>query len=614
MFSTSQILFLAHNNTNHCFWIFPECQVKVFQSSLLHNPNCQETEAAVVKNALGARFSLLLFNVMYKLALTIFIQFFCFSNGQTLARTLINIVTAFFLIEALDQIEGTNIPTVLFFLFSLYACVEGYNYSFFGEPFNVLSINCFDLDIIAFHPSFFYEAIFIFFLLIIFIFYVPKFFEYCLQEKYVIYIQTNFDKLLKLISLNFIFFSLSAIIIDFQGEHNQVFFDSNNNDLFQILKRNLEIPPKILSFKNPIDSTNFDKFRIQSNLNQQQLKQKRKNLIVLQLESIENQMISPNSMKYLYNLSQKYQFFAPITSTPYSTWSSTSSILIQCGLPQIPQGLDLILKQFDGIGYLAKMPCVPDYLKSIGYELNLIMAGPPSRQGLYVWQRTKEYKLNHLSDTDPYLFGYVNHNFFLRVKDIGRNQSDNRRFVGWILNHDSFKPYKPQKYCTPRNPKEPQWRQSADCIDQMIETFVEKFFEYNMQETTQLVILSDHITFGSALPKPHELFLLLPGIPKSSFKHRLPLTYYDISHTLLDLIGIDKYEPGFVFGNSMFSNYPGDHPMPENNDYNTLYHFYRNQLQAQSNLKGVHCFNGKKYEYSDQPCNHTFAEPNARYQ
>lgn len=63
---------------------------------------------------------------------------------------------------------------------------------------------------------------------------------------------------------------------------------------------------------------------------------------------------------------------------------------------------------------------------------------------------------------------------------------------------------------------------------------LKKFFELKMDETTFLAVLSDHITFGKDLPQPHELFLLLPGVKKLSNRHRLPLTYYDVSHTLSD--------------------------------------------------------------------------------
>lgn len=167
----------------------------------------------------------------------------------------------------------------------------------------------------------------------------------------------------------------------------------------------------------------------------------------------------------------------------------------------------------------------------------------------------------------PKIFNYLNNVFLPKYKDYGRNETDDRRFVGWFFNHDTHKPYEPKSWCKPRNRHEPSWRQAGDCVDQLVQTFIEKFFELKMYETTVLAVLSDHITFGNSLLQPHELYLLLPGVKKTSFKHLLPLTYYDFSQTLLDLIGIDKYEPGFIFGNSMFSKDPGLHPSPTYDDF-----------------------------------------------
>lgn len=395
------------------------------------------------------------------------------------------------------------------------------------------------------------------------------------------------------------------VAIDFRGEHNQVVFNQMGNELYQNLKHVLSFKPKVLSFKEPIDFENPDLLgKTRSSLSQNQLKKKLKNLFILQLESVENQMIDPHSMSYLYNLSKHFQFFSPITSTPYSTWSSTGSILIQCGVPQIVQSVSWTMRQFDGIGYLSKMPCVPDYLKSLGYELHFGIIGPEITQGLITWRKSKGYNLDLQSNSDPKLFNYLNNVFLPKYKDYGRNETDERRF-GWFFNHDIHKPYEPKSWCNPRYKNEPNWKQAGDCVDQLIQTFIDKYFELKMDETTVLVVLSDHITFGNSLPQPHELFLLLPGIKKTSYHHRLPLTYYDVSHTLLDLIGIDNYEPGFIFGNTMFSQNPGKYPRPTYDDFCILYNFYQNQLQSSSKFKGFHCFNGKRYVYSSHPCNET---------
>lgn len=379
------------------------------------------------------------------------------------------------------------------------------------------------------------------------------------------------------------------------------------NELYLKLKYALSANPKVLSFKEPIDNNNPDNLETSnSKLNQEQLKKKRKNLFIMQLESVENQMIVPSSMPYLYNLSQHYQFFSPITSTPYSTWSSTGSILIQCGVPQIVTSVSASFHIQESVEYLKKFPCLSDYLKPNGYELFFGIIGPETIQGLKDWREAKGYNLAFQSNSDPKLFDYLISDFLPKHKDYGRG--NDRRFVGWFFNHDTHKPYEPKSWCTPRNKNHPSWKQCGDCVDQQIQRFIEKFFELKMDETTVLAILSDHITFGNDLPQPHELFLLLPGVKKLSNKHRLPLTYYDVSHTLLDLIGVDKYEPGFIFGNPMFSDFSGDNPSPSNDDFYVLFNFYQNNLRSSDKFNGFHCFDGKRYVFSPKPCNETLMQ------
>lgn len=551
-----------------------------------------------------------LIDVLYKLITSASIELFCFFNGQTLLRTIGNIITEFLVIMIIDSYENQGKYTKYYFILTLYSCIEAYNYSFVAEPFNSLSISAIDVDIILMHPIFAVQAISAILALVIFVYYIPKLIHKLLdnkfESKFTISIIETYYLIFMIITFNFVFFYINNVIIDFRGKHNQVVFNQMSNELYRNLINILSVSPKVLSFKEPIDPNHPELLgKNKSLLTQAQLKKKRKNLFIMQLESVESQMIDPKSMSYLYNLSQHYQYFNPITSTPYSTWSSTGSILIQCGVPQIVQSVSGTMRKFDGIGYLSKIPCIPDYLQPNGYELYFGIIGPEVIQGLSTWRKAKKYELAFQSNSDPKLFNYINNIFLPKVKDYGRNENDNRRFVGWFFNHDTHKPYEPKSWCTPRYKDQPLWKQCGDCVDQQLQTFVEKFFELKMDETTVLVILSDHITFGNSLPSPHELFMLLPGVKKLPQKHRLPLTYYDVSQTLLDLIGVDQYEPGFIFGNTMFSLEAGQNPRPTNDDFYVLYNFYQNRLQSSGKFTAFHCFDGKKYVYSNRPCNET---------
>lgn len=549
-------------------------------------------------------------DILYKFIINFSIEIFCFLNGQTLIRTIGNIINAVLIILIVEKKENKKKYIKYYFFLTLFSCIEAYNYSFVAEPFNSLSVSAIDQDIVAMHPIFAVEALVAVLALVFLVYYLPDIIHKSLDDQfeknYTIHITETNYLLFIAMAFNFLFFYINSIIIDFRGEHNQTVFNQMSNELYQNLLHILSVQPKVLSFKEPIDFNNPQKLgKIKSKLSQEQLKKKRKNLFIMQLESVENQMIDPKSMSYLYNLSQHYQYFAPITSTPYSTWSATGSILIQCGIPQIVQSVSWTMRQFDGIGYLSKMPCLPDYLRPNGYELYFGIIGPEITQGLITWRKAKKYKLSFQSNSDPKLFKYLNEKFLPKVKDYGRNESDDRRFVGWFFNHDTHKPYEPKRWCKPRYTDQPLWKQCGDCVDQQLQTFIEKFFKLKMDETTILVILSDHISFGNVLPHPHELFMILPGVKKMPQKHRLPLTYYDVSHTLLDMIGIDNYEPGFIFGNTMFSPDPGQNPSPTNDDFYILYNFYQNKLQSSGKFSGFHCFNGKKYVYSNYPCNNT---------
>lgn len=313
-----------------------------------------------------------------------------------------------------------------------------------------------------------------------------------------------------------------------------------------------------------------------------------KNVIQVQIESFEVTAIDKETTPYLYELTQKY-LYMPMNIVPYSSWSASGLLVTQCGIPQIIQDIAMGNRRSDSVGMYGKMNCLPEYFRSAGYNLYYYGMSYNNVQGFRSFRVKKKFSERIVADSDLGLYEYMTNVFIPE-----RLKKPNEHFVALVVNEDTHGPYAPKKYCKPENPKAPSFKQAHNCFDQVIRGFVESFLNSSLKDNTILVLYPDHKLMVTWMPKPRQVFMLLPGTPKREFRENL--SYFDFPQTVLDLAGIKSVSPGFLYGNTAFSpekpRFPGDQELIE------MYHSFDQLL----NIKRLQYFvcDGVK---QSRPCN-----------
>ena len=130
-----------------------------------------------------------------------------------------------------------------------------------------------------------------------------------------------------------------------------------------------------------------------------------------------------------------------------------------------------------------------------------------------------------------------------------------------------------------------------------------------MYEDSILILFSDHLPYAKKVKDEYNtLFLIFPGIPKKNMNITREMTYYDFAHTILHLVGITDYSPGFPFGNNIYDQSESIRPLKATTqDLRVVYQFMQKELRKKpvsQDLVYV-CFNGNIKYNSSFPCNET---------
>jgi hypothetical protein len=308
----------------------------------------------------------------------------------------------------------------------------------------------------------------------------------------------------------------------------------------------------------------------------------KRNLIILEIESLENQVIGafnsyfPRTMPYLSNLSQKTTFFDHVRSSPYTTWSVASLFATQCNLPLLMTPTAMYNRA--GFHLLPQHRCLGDFFAMAGYKLHSYMANVfigrfKAHQTLHQW-RALDVE-DHKMKRDWDLFDFIAKEVFLNLTN-----SKEQPFVLHIANADNhaFPKYFVDPRCKDRLPSYPLILRSFDCVDQILEKFIEAFKKSPLAESTEMFLYGDHLLMSGIhrhikLFEPRFITAMFPLRPAQVIKKQL--TIYDFAPTLMDVMGID-YEPKFPFGASVFSQKVGTAPGASHFEY--IYNHFRNLM------------------------------------
>lgn len=342
--------------------------------------------------------------------------------------------------------------------------------------------------------------------------------------------------------MNFIillFFFLNEKIKALDGEMSDIKLSNGDHTIYSKLFSMITEKPRVLNHSKDL-----------------------KNIILLNIESFEYQAITEKATPFLYELSKKY-LFINATQSNYSHWTTSSTLLTQCGVPQLMFTIDPRVSGIKKISKFQKFNCLTDYLKILGYKAYYYGATNGNMHGFRDWKDSK-YVTKYLTKRDDDLFNYT-------INDL-ISLNDNKthgNFISWILNIDTHMPYEPPSWCKPENTRENSLRKQHNCYDQNLRLFVNKFMNSSLKENTVLIIYPDHLIMSKWGNRDlRRIFLLLPGFSKD-IPHRDNLTYYDFVHTILDLAGVKSISPSFIYGRSAFSTKPSS--FPNNRDLKEMY-------------------------------------------
>jgi phosphoglycerol transferase MdoB-like AlkP superfamily enzyme len=283
----------------------------------------------------------------------------------------------------------------------------------------------------------------------------------------------------------------------------------------------------------------------------------------------------PLSMPWLSKRSYNYTFFKNIKSQPYTTWSAAGMFVTQCGFPLIFTDVHWNVRgSADFKGY-DRLPCIPDYLRSVGYKLFAYCSGSCEIMHMKDFLKQKGYatqdSAEHFKTDDDGLFE-------LLEGDVLKKLSDQRYwpFILLILNADTHPDFYVGAKCRDHLASQgyPMEYRSFTCFDDNLRQFTKAFKKSKLVDNTDIVIYGDHLTMTLKewkLLKERNLTIFFP-LRKQDEKWRIgtskPLSYYDFAPTIMEYLGID-FHPPFPFGADIFSEPVGT--VPTMNDMKLIY-------------------------------------------
>jgi hypothetical protein len=304
-----------------------------------------------------------------------------------------------------------------------------------------------------------------------------------------------------------------------------------------------------------------------------------KNLIILEIRSMEQQVLGlynsmfPESMPYMSQLSQSSAFASQIVSTPYTTSSISSLFASQCNLPLLINSSKL--SNSGGFPLLEQHRCISDYLHAAGYNLHSYLT--PDYIGQFKpFLRLHHYDVaEHTLKYDWDLFEYLTETLLTNL-----SAPTEQPFILHIANGDTTgcPRYYVDQRCQTRVPRYPLVLRSFDCLDQILERFIEVFKASSLSASTEIFIYGNHLITSGVhrqvqLFEPRYLTAMLPLRPRELLTKKMSI--YDFAPTLLELVGID-YEPKFPFGTSFFALKSG--LLPDPTHFQFIYNFFRTAL------------------------------------
>ncbi len=292
-----------------------------------------------------------------------------------------------------------------------------------------------------------------------------------------------------------------------------------------------------------------------------------KNLVLIYLESLErsytDEKIFPNLVPNIVELQKSALDFTNLQQLPGTHFTIAGQMAASCGIPLIfGNGADIYY-----LNSLAKVNCIGDVLKKLNYY-QVFMHGARLKFGA-TGTFFKSHGYNEVLGYDElvtpellsekYIKGwglYDDTLFELASNKYNELSKTNLPFMLALATIDSHDPIgEPSKSCSSYSSKATILN-AVHCTDYLLNKFINKIKENPAYQNTLIFILSDHLArktdVDDLYPKNISDRKLLAFALNSEKQGKIEASgaHFDISHTILDLMGI-KTNSNFFLGQSL---------------------------------------------------------------
>jgi phosphoglycerol transferase len=282
---------------------------------------------------------------------------------------------------------------------------------------------------------------------------------------------------------------------------------------------------------------------------------RRKNLVILELESLEQRFLekSPGVTKDLLSLTREGEFYSDIPMIEGSSWTIAGIHTFLCGTPMIYSLQESTLMK---TALLSRLVCLPDVLRLAGYRQVYVggegrtFSGKSQFLLLHGYDEVlgkKELHREYGLDKKNYSgWGARDRDVFEVAKDKYRKlQKSGKPFSLMVSTLDSHGIDNGLRDGRCRNTTGNQMLDTVECTNDLLRDFVDFLRSEPGYENTLLLILPDHLMMGdfpalgvSASDGSRRLYALLLN-SGSTGKESATLLYTDIPALLLRRLGIE---------------------------------------------------------------------------
>lgn len=328
-------------------------------------------------------------------------------------------------------------------------------------------------------------------------------------------------------------------------------------------------------FLNSFNKDKFFKSYVEYKKADDEIVLKKKNLILIYVESLESDFSNVNNMNYIPHLtSLEGQFVSKLKQAPGTNWSMAGMLSSQCAIPYSIASWNSSIRPKDNVQNSYSLPsiiCLGDILNQYGYKQVFLVGCPASFDGMYDFYNTHHYDsiigIEQLKLSKNHGHNYTSWNEGLSDDDlfqeaytlIKKMSSEKGQYNLTLITMDSHGPDGfPSPQCSKKNDK-PSLYDVYSCVDKSVTNFINRLKSEQMLKDTVVVIMGDHLLMidgeirrNMGLDNKNVFFKIVgDNLPE---KYRNYMTHFDVLPTILNLLGYRKVgKTDLGFGKSIYN-------------------------------------------------------------